>query len=152
MPHARPSSRRFVVATMELLRPLVGMWSMVGRTLDADADDIAGTTTIRWAVEDEVMTMVGDRTIKDDRVRSLEVVWRDHETGQLRSHLYTGEDDPLDYRWDVTDGEYVHAGPGATYRGAMTDDESVIAGGWRPETGSAATGASAHDVTMRRIG
>jgi len=138
---------------IEQLRPLVGTWAMTGRTLGAAADDISGTVRIDWSIDDSVLTLSGDQTIQDKHFRTLEVIWYDGATDALRSHVYLGGGaDPLDYRWNVDAGVFIHAGGGATYRGTLSDDGATLTGGWRPDPGTEATAESAYDVTMCRVG
>ena len=138
------------MAKLEDLTPLVGTWSMTGRTAGADRDDISGTVRIDWAADGAVLMFQGDQTVKEMHFRSLEVIWYDAQSDELRAHVYGGGA-PLDYRWDVEGGTIVHAGLGATYRGAFSDDGATLSGGWRPDPGSDATDESAYDATMRRI-
>ena len=72
------------MAKLDDLRPLVGTWSMNGRTLGADHDDITGTCTIDWAADENVLMFRGDQTIKDVHFQSLEVIWYDTESDELR--------------------------------------------------------------------
>jgi hypothetical protein len=139
------------MAKLEQLGPLVGSWSMTGRTSGADEDDISGTVTINWAADRAALVFEGDQTVRDTRFRSLEVIWFDPESDSLRAHVYGG-DEVLDYSWDVlADGTIVHAGLGSTYHGTFSDGGATLAGGWRPDPESDATDDSAYDATMRRI-
>jgi hypothetical protein len=137
---------------LDRLRSLAGAWSMTGRTLGADADDITGTVTIDVVADGAVMALRGDQTIGDMHFQTLEVIWYDADTHELRSHVYSaGADQPLDYRWDFDGDTFIHAGMGSTYRGTLSDDEMILRGGWRPDPGSDAPAESAYDVTMVRI-
>jgi hypothetical protein len=138
------------MSELERFSALLGTWTMVGRTLGADADDIAGEVTIEWALDGELLALKGDQVIKDFRVRTLELVWHDPEANTFPSHVYGGSA-PLEYRWDIHGAELLHGGLGATYRGTISGDGSTITGGWRPDPGTDATAESAYDVTMTRI-
>lgn len=72
------------------LHPLVGTWSITGRTLGADRDDISGRVTLDWAADGAALMFQGDQTIKDMHFRSLEVIWYDAEFDALRAHVYGG--------------------------------------------------------------
>jgi hypothetical protein len=148
---ARPCGNPSAVAKLEELSGLVGTWSLTGRTLGADADDISGTVTVRWAADELALVFEGDQTIQSSHFRTLEVIWYDDTSDSLRAHVYGG-DAPIDYRWDVAeDGTIVHAGLGSTYRGTFSDDGATLAGGWRPDPGSGVPDDAAYDATMRRV-
>lgn len=139
------------MAELEALGALVGTWSMTGRTIGADEDDISGTVTIRWAADRAALVLDGDQTVQSTHFRTLEVIWYDAESESLRAHVYGGPT-VLDYSWDVLDdGTVVHAGLGSTYHGAFSDDGATLAGGWRPDPGSGVPDDAAYDATMRRV-
>lgn len=140
------------------LERLVGSWKLHGRTLDTEADNIFGETTVRPILNATYLQRRDHMRLKDDvAFESLEIVRYDPERHVFSSAAYTSKGDgpgdaPTPYEWVVeADGTVIHHGTGATYRGRFSDDDQELVGVWRPDAGETATDESAYDLTMTRV-
>ncbi len=77
MPTPDPALRR--------LDPLVGTWTIAGRTLGAEQDDVTGTVTIDWLPGGFFLQLRGELRVERMEVQSLEVVHYDPSTGAFAS-------------------------------------------------------------------
>jgi hypothetical protein len=136
---------------LERLDPLVGTWTLTGRTLDSDTDNIRGWFTIDWMPGRFVMFQRGDWDFVGERFESLEILHYDPDSDSFPAAVYTSNmASPLSYRWDVHENRVTHFGVGATYTGDISEDGNTITGGWRPDAGVDSTPGNAYDATMTR--
>ena len=107
---------------------LVGTWSMKGRLVGSDEENIVGETTYEWFPGGFFLR----QRVKMDfaglfQIDSEEFIGHDPETGQFKSYVYSNlAPEPLPYHWDVKDGSVkitVSYGPlDATYTGELVED------------------------------
>ena len=135
--------------SIDPLGVLIGRWDIVGRSADADHDNIRGYVEIEPILDGDVLQFTGTMRVNDATLESLELVWAD-PTGGFAAHVYSGPGAPLDYRWDRRGVTVTHAGAGATYTGTISEDGSTITGRWQPDPGQPAHAGSAYDSTMVR--
>lgn len=136
---------------MDPLQVLVGSWTIVGRSADADHDNISGTTLVVPILGGHVLQLSGSMRVDDVGIETLELVWPG-PAGGFAAHVYSSGGTPLDYRWARDGVTLTHMGSGATYTGTISGDEATIDGRWRPDPGQPATPGSAYDAVMRRVG
>ena len=136
--------------SMEPLAVLIGSWEIVGRSPGADHDNIRGTSRVVPILSGHVLQVDGTMRVDDIEIESVELVWPD-PAGGFSAHVYSSDGVPLDYHWTRDGMTLTHAGSGATYVGAISDDGTTIEGRWRPDAGQPAVPGSAYDAVMRRV-
>jgi hypothetical protein len=137
---------------LKRLERLVGDWTITGRTLDSEVDNIHGSVSIRWLLGAFFLEQRGELHFRGLTVQSLEILGYDPSTGVFSSHVYSNMDVvPGRYYWDVVGDVVTHWTEAATYTGTFSADGKVISGGWRPKEGMASEGNAAYDATMTRV-
>jgi hypothetical protein len=137
---------------LKRLERLVGNWTISGRTLDSEVDNIHGSVNISWLPGAFFLEQRGELHFMGLTVLSLEIVGYDPSTGFFSSHVYSNMDvAPGRYYWDVVGDVVTHWTEAATYTGTISADGKVISGGWRPKEGMASEGNAAYDATMTRV-
>jgi hypothetical protein len=151
-----PPSAQLVVAqpdpALKRLERLVGNWTITGRTLDSEVDNIHGSVSIQWLPGAFFLEQRGELRFMGLKVLSLEIVGYDPSTGFFSSHVYSNMDEaPGRYYWDVVGNVVTHWTEAAAYTGTFSEDGKIISGGWRPKEGLASGGNAAYDATMTRV-
>jgi len=136
------------------LERFVGTWSLKGRTLDADQDNVFGTTTFEWLPGGFFLQQRIELNFIGLDVRGLEVIGYDPSTGKFPSTVYSNlVGVPVPYEYDVQ-GDRVtirtELAGGATFTGTFSED-GTGSGGWRPDEGKEGPGNVAYDVTATRV-
>lgn len=142
---------------LQRLAPLVGTWKGQGRFVGSEEDDIVGTITFSWLpggffLKQDIDLEMGGHT----RIRSLELIGYDAETGRFPSQVYANMSPlPLPYTWDVRDNQItisVSFGPmDSTFRGELSEDGRTFSGGWRPNPGADPAINVPYDMTGIRV-
>lgn len=136
---------------MRKLDPLVGTWRLIGRTLDADQDNVSGRVEIAWLPGGFFLELRGEINFMGDRVQSLEIVGYDPASQVFKATVFSNMDGaPATYFWDVQGSTVTHWTTGSKYTGTLSDDGRILAGGWRPDRGSEGQDSPAYDATMIR--
>jgi Protein of unknown function (DUF1579) len=130
VPGPNPALRR--------LDRFVGRWTMSGRTIDSDVDNITAETSFEWLPGGNFLVQRFKADFVGMEISSLEVIGYDSETDTFPSTVYANMAPmPLPYRWKVDDDELtiVAEALGATFHGRWNEDGTVFSGGWRPDPG-----------------
>jgi hypothetical protein len=140
---------------LKRLERFVGTWSMKGRTLDADRDNVFGTTTYEWLPGGFFLQQRTEIDFMGMEIRGLEVIGYDPATGKFPSTVYSNlVGTPIPYEYDVQDDRFTirtELAGGATFTGSFAADGNSGSGGWRPDEGKAGPGNVAYDVTVTRV-
>ena len=80
--------------SIEPLAVLVGRWDIVGRSADADHDNISGYVEVEPILGGNILQLTGTMRVDEATVDSLELVWAD-PTGGFAAHVYSGPGSPL---------------------------------------------------------
>jgi Protein of unknown function (DUF1579) len=135
---------------------LVGTWSMRGKLVGSDEENILGETTYEWLPGGFFLR----QRVKMDfagmvQIDSEELIGYDPATGKFPSAVYSNmSPEPLPYVWEVNDGAVtitVSHGPlDATFTGGLGDD-GTFSGGWRPNPGADETVNPPYDIGGARV-
>ncbi len=144
---------------LQPLEKLIGTWKLTGRTLNAEADDVFGETTVQAILDGAYLEMRGHQSFTNAQPEfpSLEIIHYDPKSKTYPSEAYANMTGgaggaPVPYEWIVEDdGTIVHRGAGATYRGRFSVDGEELKGGWRPDNGGDGRDEAAYNVTMKRV-
>lgn len=143
------------------LAKLVGTWSMTGRRIGTDQDNITGITAFKWLhgtgessfFLEQDMEMDYDGTI----IKSHEIIGYDSDTDSFTSYVYSNmAPDPWPYKWDIR-GENItisiqHGLMNATFHGKFSEDGNHFSGGWRPNPGADESINAPYDISATRTG
>jgi hypothetical protein len=155
MPHDQESLGVPVSApdrALKRLDPLVGTWTIRGRSRSAQEDNISGRVTIQWLPGGHFLEQLGDMEINGFRLQSLEIVGYDPSTQAFASYVYSSMCGmPARYYWDVQGDVVTHWTEGSKYTGHFSDDGRILSGGWRPDDGSDGPDGAAYDAIMVRV-
>jgi len=137
---------------LKRLERLVGTWSIRGRTLDAQDDNISGRVTIEWLPGGFFLQQRGEMEFMGSRVQSLELVGYDPSTQAFSSYVYSNLGGvPHRYNWDVQGDVVTHWTDGSKYTGTFSEDGTILSGGWRPDEGNTGPDNAAYDAIMVRV-
>jgi hypothetical protein len=140
---------------LKRLEKFVGTWSMKGRTLDADQDNVFGKTTFEWLPGGFFLQQRVELEFMGRAVRGLEIIGYDPSTGKFPSTVYSNlVGVPIAYEYDVQDDHFTirtELAGGATYTGSFSKDGNTGSGGWRPDKGKEGPGNVAYDLTVTRV-
>jgi Protein of unknown function (DUF1579) len=137
---------------LKRLERLVGTWSIKGRTLGSQEDNISGRVVIEWLPGGFFLQQRGEMEFKGFRVESLELVGYDPSTQAFSSCVYSNMGGvPQRYQWDVQGDEVTHWTDGSKYTGTFSEDGTVLSGGWRPDDGKEGPDNAAYDAVMIRV-
>lgn len=137
---------------LKRLEPLVGAWTITGRTLDSDEDNLSGRVSIAWLPGGFFLEMRGEMDFMGFKAYSLEVVGYDPAAQTFPAAVYSNMDGgPRAYGWDVQGSTVTHWTEGSKYTGTFSEDGSVLTGGWRPDEGKEGPDNPAYDATMIRL-
>ena len=137
---------------LKRLAVLAGEWTMTGRTLGSQKDDMTGELAGEWILGGLFLQLTGWIRFNDFEVQSIEIIGYDAASEKFPSTVFSNPGGtPLPYKWDVEGKTVMHSGGGATYRGTVSDDGNKITGGWRPDENEKVTEGNAYDMTMYRV-
>jgi hypothetical protein len=142
---------------LKTLEPFIGTWSLKGRLLDSDEENILGRATYRWLEggfflqQDIELDFAGQVHIK-----SHELIGYDSETEAFSSLVFSNmSPTPLPYRWEVDDNTVIisvsHGPLDATFKGSFGADGNSFSGGWRPNPGADETVNVSYDISGTRM-
>jgi hypothetical protein len=137
------------------LEPFVGTWTMRGRTLDADEDNVSGEATFEWLPGGFFLQQRIELDFAGFEIKGLEVIGYDPSTQTFPSTVYSNMVGVgLPYTYDVQGNDVrirTEFAGGATFTGTIGEDGNSFAGGWRPDEGSAQPGNVAYDLRGTRV-
>lgn len=147
-PHAPdPALRR--------LDPLVGTWSIRGRTLGSETENVLARTTFDWLPGGFFLRQTFEADFGGMRIESLELIGYDPSSDTFPSTVYSNlVGVPIPYRYDVRGRDLTittDLGGGATMTGRIADDGTAFSGGWRPDPGVQDPGNVAYDFVATRV-
>lgn len=141
LPQPDPALRR--------LDRFVGTWTLQGRTLGAEEDNVRGETTFEWLPGGFFLQQRIKLDFAGFEIEGLEVIGYDPATGTFPSTVFPSMAGiPIPYRWEVEGDELKITTDvlGATFRGKWSDDGATFSGGWRPNEGREGPENVAYDV------
>ena len=101
---------------LKRLEKLVGTWTIAGRTLDSDVDNIKGRVVINWLAGGFFLEQRGEMEFMGTRIESLEIVYYDPTADTFPSTVYASiGGTPLPYRFDVRGNAVTHSEYSATF-------------------------------------
>ena len=137
---------------LKRLDKLVGSWTMKGRTLDSDEDNISGRTTFEWLPGGFFLQQRFEMNFAGVELQSLELIGYDPETGAFSSLVYSNVAPfALPYRWDLQGNILRISMEVAKFEGRFSEDGNTFSGGWRPIPGMEGPGNVPYDVSGTRV-
>lgn len=131
---------------------LVGTWTITGRTLDSDEDNITGETTFEWLPGGFFLQQRIELDFAGFEIKSLELIGHDPSTGVFSSLVYSNVwGTPVPYQWDLQGDTLMIEMEVAKFRGAFSEDGESFSGGWRPNEGMEGPGNVAYDARGSRV-
>ncbi len=150
--NAQPMQMSTPDPALKRLEKLVGTWSIKGRTLDSQDDNISGWVTIEWLPGGFFLQQLGEMEFMGSKIHSLEIVGYDPSTKAFFSNVYSNMAGvPAPYEWDVQGNVVTHWTEESKYTGTLSEDGNILSGGWRPEEGKEGPENVAYDATMTRV-
>ena len=150
--NAQPMQMSTPDPALKRLEKLVGTWSIKGRTLDSQDDNISGWVTIEWLPGGFFLQQRGEMEFMGSKIHSLEIVGYDPSTKAFFSNVYSNMAGvPAPYEWDVQGNVVTHWTEESKYTGTLSEDGNILSGGWRPEEGKEGPENVAYDATMTRV-
>ena len=135
------------------LERLVGSWTIKGRTLDSDEDNIFGKVTFEWLPGGFFL----QQRIEMDfagfvEIQSLEFIGYDPETEAFSSLVYSNLSGvPLPYKWDLRDDVLRISTEVSKFEGTFSEDGNTFSGSWRPIPGMEDPGNIPYDIGGTRM-
>ncbi|HYU75711.1 MAG TPA: DUF1579 family protein, partial [Ktedonobacteraceae bacterium] len=87
--NAQPMQMSTPDPALKRLEKLVGTWSIKGRTLDSQDDNISGWVTIEWLPGGFFLQQLGEMEFMGSKIHSLEIVGYDPSTKAFFSNVYS---------------------------------------------------------------
>lgn len=132
---------------------LVGTWTIRGRTLDADEDNISGRTTFEWFPGGFFLQQRVELNFMGFEIQSLELIGYDPSTEAFSSLVYSNVwSSPVPYQWDLRGDILTISMEIARFRGTFSEDGDSFSGAWRPLEGKEGPGNVAYDASGTRVG
>ena len=141
------------------LNRLVGTWTLSGRSIGSDRDNISGTTTFRW-LHDAAGSFFLQQDMALDYdgqpIKSHELIGFDPKTNAFSSLVFSNmAPDPWPYTWDVKGEDLtisIKKSPmDATFKGEFGSDGNSFSGGWRPNPGADPAINAPYDIVATRV-
>ena len=143
MPASDPALKR--------LDKLVGSWTMKGRTLDSEDDNISGRTTFEWLPGGFFLQQRIEMDFAGFEIQSLELIGYDPETRAFSSLVYSNVwGAPAPYKWDLQDDVLRISTEASKFEGTFSEDGNTFSGGWRPIPGMEGPGNIPYDISGTR--
>ena len=140
---------------LKRLEFFVGTWSMKGRTLDSNEDNVSGQTTFEWLPGRFFLQQRVELNFAGYEIKGLELIGYDPATGKFPSTVYSSMiGTPIPYEYDVQGSEVTirtELGGGATFHGKLGEDGNTYEGGWRPDEGKEGPGNVDYDISGIRV-
>jgi hypothetical protein len=135
------------------LEKLVGTWTIKGRTLDSEEDNISGQTTFEWLPGGFFLQQRIEMDFMGFKIQSLELIGHDPSTQAFSSYVYSNMwGTPVPYKWDLQDNVLKISLEGvANFNSTFSEDGNTFSGGWRSEPGKEGPGNVPYDVTGTRV-
>jgi uncharacterized protein YndB with AHSA1/START domain len=144
MPTSDPALKR--------LDKLVGSWTMKGRTLDSEGDNISGRTTFEWLPGGFFLQQRFEMNFAGIEIQSLELIGYNPETKAFSSLVYSNLwGAPLPYQWDLQDDVLKISTEASKFEGRFSEDGNTFSGGWRPIPGMEGPGNVPYDISGARV-
>lgn len=147
MPKPDPALKRLDI--------LVGTWSLRGRTLDSEADNVIGMTTFDWLPGGFFLRQTFEADYWGLKIQSIEIISYDPKSDTFPSTVYTNAYGlPLPYRWDVRGRNVIYTtdlAGGAKMTAKLSEDGKTFTGGWRPNPGDGSRNNVAWDFVMTKV-
>ncbi len=144
---ARPALKR--------LEFFVGTWTMKGRTLDSDQDNVSGQTTFEWLPGGYFLQQRVELEFAGYAIKGLEIIGYDPATGTFPSTVYSSMMGvPIPYGYEIQGNEVTirtELGGGATFHGRVSEDGKSYRGGCRPDEGKEGPGNVTYDLWGTRV-
>jgi hypothetical protein len=147
-------------AALKHLDRLVGTWSMKGKTLDSDEENVAGKTTFKWLHGKNGASFFLEQDMDLDyagtAIKSHELIGHDPKTKRFSSQVFSNmAADPWPYQWDIQGDTLTisikHGPMDAKFTAKFAPDGNSFSGGWRPNPGADETINAPYDVTATRL-
>ncbi len=138
---------------LKRLERLVGSWTITGRTLDSDEDNISGKAAFEWLPGGFFL----QQRIEMDfagfvEIESLELIGYDPSTRAFSSKAYSNMAPfALPYQWDLQDNVLKISMEVAKFEGRFSEDGNTFSGGWRPIPGMEGPGNIPYDISGTRV-
>jgi hypothetical protein len=123
---------------LRTLEPMVGRWSLHGRTDGAEQDNISGEIELDWLPGGHFMRQRSKIEIAGlVNVDGLELIGYEPETDSLASKVYSNVAPvPVGYHWKLEGRELtIHMDAGATMHATISEDGDSFSGRWEPDPG-----------------
>jgi hypothetical protein len=140
---------------LKRLEPLVGTWSIKGRTLGSLVDNVSARTIFEWLPGGFFLKQTFEADFVGMTIRSLELIGYDPSSDTFPSMVYSNlAGIPIPYRYDLRGKDVTittDLGGGATMTGRISEDGSTFSGGWRPNPGAEGQGNVGYDFVGTRV-
>jgi Protein of unknown function (DUF1579) len=137
---------------LKRLDRLVGTWTITGRTLDSEEDNISGQTTFEWLAGGFFLQQRIELNFTGFEIQSLELIGYDPSTEAFSSLAYSNVwGTPVPYKWDLRGDILTIEMEVAKFRGMFSEDGRSFSGGWRPNEGMEGPGNVAYDAWGTRV-
>ena len=142
---------------LRALDRFVGTWSLKGRLLGSDDENIVGRATYQWLEGGFFLQQHIELDFAGQmHVKSHELIGYDPETEAFSSLVFSNvSPSPLPYKWEVQGNTVtisVSHGPlDATFHGAFDADGDRFSGGWRPNPGADEAVNVPYDIAGTRV-
>jgi uncharacterized protein DUF1579 len=134
------------------LERFVGTWTMRGRTLGAEEDDVFGQTTFEWLPGGFFLQQRFQANFMGMEIHSLELIGYDPASQRFPSSVYSNLwGSAIPYEWDVQGDSLRISMDGAKFNGRFSEDGNSFSGGWRPDPGREGPGNVAYDIAGTRV-
>ncbi len=137
---------------LKRLDKLVGSWTMKGRTLDSNEDNISGRTTFEWLPGGFFLQQRIEMNFAGFEIQSLELIGYDPETEAFSSLAYSNLlGTPAPYKWDLQDDVLRISTEASKFEGRFSEDGDTFSGGWRPIPGMEGPDNIPYDISGTRV-
>lgn len=136
---------------MKRLEKLIGNWTLTGRSLDSETDDIKGTASFEWILDGLYILHKSTMEAGGMKIESLSIIGYDQEANNFPEMIYMNfANKPIEYFWDIDDNGVYHWTDGAKYSGEFKNDGKVLVGGWRA-IGENSNFKNPYDALMTKV-
>jgi hypothetical protein len=140
---------------LKSLEFFVGTWTLNGRTLDSETDNVSGTTTFEWLPGGFFLQQRIELDFAGYTIHGLELIGYDPSTGKFPSTVFASmAPTPIPYEYDIQGRDVTittELSGGATFTGRLSEDGNTFSGGWRPNPGVDNPGNIAYDIAGTRV-
>jgi hypothetical protein len=145
--------------SLRLLDRLVGTWTLEGRSLDSEEQNVTGTTWFSWLHDAAGVSFFLQQDMEMDYggelIKSHELIGYNPEIKRFVSYVFSNmAPDPWPYQWSLEGDDLtitIDKNPmDATFTAKFSADGNSFSGGWRPNPGADPTINAPYDVTASR--